>query len=200
MRKQSGPRTINVMIRREIKRSGTVTPSTLMAYPTIISSAPPATAAVAEDETDPVYAASESALLAAGDAAKLAAINQGLATTDAVTFADITIISGATFGSEINNGNSGAGTKNLDLSAGNKQKITATGSATFTFTAPTGPCNIIIRVIGNGTGYTLTWPSMHWIGTALTTTTGTGGQWYVVALYFDGTTYTAQASPETVTA
>lgn len=91
MRKQSSPRVLNDMIRKEIQRRSGNAQVAVSAYPTVMSSAVPMTTPVVETETDPIFAAAEAALLAAGDAAKLAAIDQALATTSNVTHAKLTL-------------------------------------------------------------------------------------------------------------
>lgn len=110
---------------------------------------------------------------------------------------NIATIKSATFNSEYDNGNSGT-TKTIDWGNGNKQKITMTGNCTFTFTAPAGPCNLILRVIQDATGSrTVTWPSgasgVAWpSGTAPTLTTTASGV-DIVSIYYNGTKYYAQA-------
>jgi hypothetical protein len=101
----------------------------------------------------------------------------------------------AFFTSEINNGNSGTA-KTIDWKLGNKQKITFTGDATLTFLPPTGVCNLILRCIEDGTARTITFPAtVKWDGSA-PTFTGTLNKWYIIALYFDGTNYSASATGE----
>ncbi|NTW62217.1 hypothetical protein HGB25_02300 [Candidatus Saccharibacteria bacterium] len=112
-----------------------------------------------------------------------------------VTFSNNSAISlkTATFNSEIDNGNSGA-SKNIDWTAGQKQKITLTASATLTFTTPTGPCNLVFKVIQGGTGsYTITWPTMKWAGGAPVLSTAVGSV-DIMAIYYDGSAYWGAAS------
>lgn len=100
----------------------------------------------------------------------------------------------AFFSGEVDNSNSGAA-KTINWTAGNKQKITLTGACAFTFTAPTGPCNLVLRVIANGTAYTPTWPNtVKWPGGTAPTLTSTNAKWDVLAFYYDGTNYSAVAS------
>lgn len=96
----------------------------------------------------------------------------------------------AYFGSEVDNGNSGVA-DTIDWGAGNKQKSTLTGNCTFTFTAPDGPCNLVLKLVQDGTGSrTVTWPgTVKWpAGTAPTLTTDAAGI-DLVTFYWDGTNY-----------
>lgn len=103
-------------------------------------------------------------------------------------------IKSVTFDTEIDNGNSSTA-DTVDWGAGNKQKSTLTGDCTYTFTAPAGPCNLLLRLIQDGTGSrTATWPaSVKWPdGTAPTLTT-TASAVDIVSFYYDGTNYNGQA-------
>ncbi len=100
------------------------------------------------------------------------------------------------FSSEVDNGNSGAA-DTIDWSAGNKQKSTLTNDCTFTFSpAPSGPCNLMFRLIQDGSGgHDVTWPgTVKWLGTEATWTDGAAGKTIIVSFYFDGTNYWGQAS------
>jgi hypothetical protein len=97
-----------------------------------------------------------------------------------------------TFNSEIDNGNSGTSTKTIDWTAGQKQKITTTGSCTLAFTAPSGPCNLMFRIIheDSATAYTYTWPgTVKWPGGTKATTTNTANAVDIISFYYDGTNY-----------
>jgi len=98
----------------------------------------------------------------------------------------------AYFASEIDNGNSGAA-KTIDWTAGNKQVITLTGSpdCTLTFTAPSGPCNIVLRLVqGAGGSKTATWPgTVLWIGRTIPTLTTTAAYVDIASFYYNGTNY-----------
>ena len=61
--------------------------------------------------------------------------------------------------SMISNGDSGT-SKNVDWTAGNIQSLTTTGNCTLTFTAPTGPCCLTLKIIheASDTAYTYVWP------------------------------------------
>lgn len=98
--------------------------------------------------------------------------------------------------SEYDNGNSGTALTVNFASRSNKQKVTLTGNCTFTFTAPNGPCNVLLRVLQDATGSrTVTWPAtVKWpAGTAPTLTT-TASLMDLVAFYYDGTNFYGSAS------
>lgn len=101
-----------------------------------------------------------------------------------------------TFNSEIANSATG-GTLNIDLTAGQKQKITVTANTTLTFTAPLGPGNFLIRVIQGGAGgFLLTFPTQGqsagnfaWANkTVITLSTAVGAE-DVIAIYYNGSYY-----------
>lgn len=100
------------------------------------------------------------------------------------------------FNSEIDNGNSGAA-DTINWTAGNKQKSTLTGNCTFTFSPePSGPCNLVLKLIQDGTGSrTVTWPGdVKWpSGTAPTLSTG-AGDIDIICFYYDGSDFYGQAS------
>ena len=97
---------------------------------------------------------------------------------------------------QVNDGNSGAGTKNIDWSAGNKHTITLTGNPTFTFTSPGGECNLLLKLIQDATGgRTVTWPATaKWPGGTAPTLSAGGNDVDIVSFYFDGTNYYGIAS------
>jgi len=56
---------------------------------------------------------------------------------------------------------SSAGSVTIDWRTSNKQKITLTENTTFTFTNPSGPCNLVLRIIQDTTGgHTVTMPTL----------------------------------------
>jgi hypothetical protein len=111
---------------------------------------------------------------------------------------DIDDIKSATFIAEVDNGNSSTA-DTIDWAAGQKQKSTLTGNCTYTFQPdPAGPCNLIFKVIQDGTGSrTVTWPGsghVKWpAGTAPTLSTAANAV-DIIAFYFDGTNYYGQSS------
>lgn len=100
----------------------------------------------------------------------------------------------AHFGSEVDNGNSSTA-DTIAWTAGNKQASTLTGNCTFTFTAPEGSCNLILKLIQDGTGSrTVTWPaSVKWPGGTAPTLTTDAAAIDIVSFYFDGTNYYGMA-------
>lgn len=92
----------------------------------------------------------------------------------------------------------GDGTTTIDWKLGNKFKFTFGAQAdTFTFTAPSNPCNLLMVLIQDGTGgRDVTWPgTVKWLGDEPTWTNGGIGKGILVAFYYDGTTYWAQGTP-----
>jgi hypothetical protein len=105
------------------------------------------------------------------------------------TFANLQIEQHVYFDEEVDNGSVGTESKTIDWTHGNKQKITLTGNPTLVFTAPSGICNIqlkIVQGVGNGT---VTFPAtVTWIGVTPTLSTGINAVNFIV-FYYDGTTY-----------
>ncbi len=90
---------------------------------------------------------------------------------------------------ETDNGNSST-SDTIDWGTSNKQKSTLTGNCTFTFTAPGGPCSLVLKLVQDGTGSrTVTWPAtVHWasgVAPVLTTINKVD----IITFYYDGTTY-----------
>ena len=105
-------------------------------------------------------------------------------------------VKSATFNGEVDNGNSSTA-DTIDWGAGNKQRSTLTDNCTFTFTAPAGVTNVILKLIQDGTGSrTVTWPSsttVKWAGGTAPTLSTAAGAIDIVSFYFDGTNYFGQA-------
>lgn len=97
---------------------------------------------------------------------------------------------GVTFDEEYDNGNSG-NALTIDWDDGQKQKVTLTDDCTFTFTAPDGVGNFILRLVQDGTGNrTVTWPaSVLWPGNSAPTLSTAAAAIDLVAFYVDGTNY-----------
>lgn len=91
----------------------------------------------------------------------------------------------------------GDGTTTIDWKLGNKFYFTfGAQNDTFTFTAPSNPCNLILVLKQDGTGSrTITWPgTVLWpAGTAPTLSTGANAV-DVVSFYYDGTNYFGNSS------
>jgi hypothetical protein len=69
-----------------------------------------------------------------------------------------------------------------------------TGNCTFTFTAPSGPTNILLRIIQDATGgRTITWPaSVKWPSAVVPTLSTTASAEDIVTCYYNGTNYYCQ--------
>lgn len=103
---------------------------------------------------------------------------------------DLQNIQLAEFQDEHDNGNSGS-SDTIDWNNGNNQKSTLTGNVTYSFTAPSGPCRLQLKLIQDGTGSrTVTWPgAVKWpAGTAPTLSTAASSE-DIVTLWYDGTNY-----------
>lgn len=96
----------------------------------------------------------------------------------------------ATYQAEFNNGNSGVAAT-ITWTNGQKQRLTLTGNATLTFVNPPGPCNLMLKLIQDGTGNrNVSWPaSVRWRNGNPPNLTTPGGSIDLIALYFDGTNY-----------
>lgn len=103
----------------------------------------------------------------------------------------LTGIKTATFNGEVDNGNvSGAAT--ITWANGQRQRATLVGVTTFTFSAPPGPGNFMLKIVQDATGgRTVTWPaSVRWPnGTAPAVSSGGPNAIHIIAFYYDGTNY-----------
>lgn len=101
---------------------------------------------------------------------------------------------GIAYTSEIDNGNSGAA-DTIDWTTGNIQKSTLTDNVTYTFTAPTGPAHLTIRMIQDAGGTnTVTWPAtVKWSGGTEPTWDTTGDRENYAFFYFNGANYIGSA-------
>lgn len=91
----------------------------------------------------------------------------------------------------------GDGTTTIDWKLGNKFKFTfGAQNDTFTFTAPTNPCNILLMLIQDGTGgRTATFPAtVKWAGGTAPTLTTTANGIDICSFYWDGSNYFGVAS------
>ena len=91
----------------------------------------------------------------------------------------------------------GDGTTTIDWKLGNKFKFTfGAQNDTFTFTAPTNPCNLLLVLVQDGTGSrTATWPAtVKWPGGTAPTLSTAGGSVDIISFYWDGTNYHGVAS------
>jgi len=118
-------------------------------------------------------------------------------TACAITADSMVINTQAYFDGEVDNGNSGV-SDTIDWTVGNKQKSTITSDVGYTFTAPTGPCNLTLKCIQGPDGTRLAsfpaaakWPS----GTAPTLSTASDSV-DILVWYFDGTNYYGTSSTD----
>lgn len=115
----------------------------------------------------------------------------GTVTLPAVTCGgDVNFAANTAYFTETDNGNSSTA-DTIDWGTSNKQKSTLTGNCTFTFTAPPGPCNLVLKLVQDGTGSrTVTWPAaVHWSGASAPTLTTTASRVDIIVFYYDGATY-----------
>ncbi len=96
---------------------------------------------------------------------------------------------------ETDNGNSSTA-DTIDWRLSNKQKSTLTGNCTFTFTAPTGPCNLVFKLVQDATGSRIvTWPAtIRWPSGVAPTLTTTINKVDIITFYYDGSSYFGASS------
>lgn len=118
------------------------------------------------------------------------AISSPTITGTPVISTDINFGANTAYFTETDNGNSSTA-DTIDWGTSNKQKSTLTGNCTFTFTAPPGPANLILKLVQDGNGSrTVTWPSsVKWSGGTAPTLTTTASRADIISLYYDGTVY-----------
>jgi hypothetical protein len=118
-------------------------------------------------------------------------LDQAVKTTSDPTFNDATvdklqIKETAYFDAEVDNGNSGAA-DTIDWRVGNKQKSTLSENCAYTFTAPPGPCNLVLKCINFG-AFAPTLPNtMRWPGGTIPSWTASGTD--ILCMYYDGSVY-----------
>ena len=86
----------------------------------------------------------------------------------------------------------GDGTTTIDWRLGNKFHFTHGAMAeTFTFTAPTKPCNLVLKIKQDGVGSRdSTFPvTVKWLGSEPTWTDGGAAKTIIMSMYYDGTNY-----------
>jgi len=91
---------------------------------------------------------------------------------------------------------SSGGAATIDWRLGNKASITLAENVTFTFTAPSKPGNLLLKMTNDAIGgYDVTWPaSVKWLGSEPTWTDGGASKTIIATFYYDGSTYWAQAT------
>lgn len=109
---------------------------------------------------------------------------------------DLTGIRTATFGVQIVLATT-SGAVTVDWTLGQHQKQTEpTGSITYTFTAPVGPCHLqlLIDSDGTSTAQTIVWPAeVVWLGV---TWTAVNNKKAIINFWYDGTSYFAMGSTQ----
>jgi len=91
----------------------------------------------------------------------------------------------------------GDGTDDIDWKLGNKMQFTCpAGDETFTFTAPTNPCNLLLEIIQDGVGgRDITFPAnVKWLGTEPTWSDGGASKTIVMSMWYNGTNYWSQGT------
>ena len=91
--------------------------------------------------------------------------------------------------------NSTSGAISVDWNAAqNYRQVEPTGSITYTFTAPPGPCHLQLRIESDGTSaaQTIVWPaSVKWLLFVWTAIANKGA---IINFWYDGTNYWAMGS------
>lgn len=91
--------------------------------------------------------------------------------------------------------NSTSGAISIDWNAAqNYRQVEPTGSITYTFTAPPGPCHLQLRIMSDGTSaaQTIVWPSsVKWL---LFVWTALANKSAIINFWYDGTNYWAMGS------
>jgi hypothetical protein len=103
---------------------------------------------------------------------------------------DLDNVRTVTFNQEFDNGTAGVA-DTINWLVAQKQKTTLSDNCTLTFIAPLGPCNLVLKVVQDGSGgNAITWPSTtRWPGGTDPTITSTGDAIDIISFYFDGTNY-----------
>jgi hypothetical protein len=102
---------------------------------------------------------------------------------------DIQNIRLAEFNGEYDNGNSSTA-DTIDWGQGNFQKSTLTGNCTYTFTAPSGPARLTLKILTGAGSFAVTWPAtVKWTAATAPTITTTASKVDLVTFWYDGTSY-----------
>jgi len=92
----------------------------------------------------------------------------------------------------------GDGTTTIDWKLGNKFKFTfGAQDETFTFTAPSNQCNLLLTMLQDSTGgRDATWPAtVKWLGAEPNWSLGGASKTILVSFYYDGVSFWGQATP-----
>lgn len=102
---------------------------------------------------------------------------------------NVTGVKTTTLNGVIDDGNSGSA-KTIDFSTGAAHKVTLTANTTLSFTAPSGPCHVQLRIIQDATGgRTITWPAINWANKVVPTISSAASATDIVSLWYDGSAY-----------
>lgn len=91
---------------------------------------------------------------------------------------------------EVDNGNSGSGTKNIDFSTGQIQKVTGNGNATASITLPTGAMGLQLKYVQDATGgrsFDVSGLSITWLDGVVWRPNPAANSITLLSLYTDGT-------------
>lgn len=112
------------------------------------------------------------------------------------TTTDLQINESVYFDAEVDDGNAGTA-DTIDWTIGNAHKSTVTGNVIYTFTAPSGPAHLTLKLVhdATATSYTRTFPAtVKWAGGAAPTWSQIASSIDIVTFYFDGTSYFGAAN------
>lgn len=122
-------------------------------------------------------------------------------TTDSQTLTSKTLQSptfnqDATFDTEVDDSGYSSGTVTIDWSSGNKHTVTLTDDATISFTDPSGPANVTLRLVQDSTGgRNPSWPSsVKWSGGSEPSWSTGSDAVDIATFYYNGTNYYGEAS------
>jgi hypothetical protein len=107
-----------------------------------------------------------------------------------VTLADLELTGEFYADAEVDDGNSGTA-DTIDWTTGMFHKSTMTGNCTYTFTAPSGPARVQLKLVQDATGSrTATWPAaVKWPGGTAPTLSTAANAIDIITFYYDGTNY-----------
>ena len=83
-------------------------------------------------------------------------------------------------------------TQTINWNNNQKQKTTITAATGITFTAPAGPCNLVLKIVNGGLG-TITWPASVIWPNGDTEPTWSSADTDIASFYYDGTNYYGMA-------
>ena len=76
----------------------------------------------------------------------------------------------------------------INWTRSNKQTIAPTTNSIYTFTAPGGACNLVLKLTQDSTAVSITWPAaVKWCGS--TPAFDTDSAVYIICFFYDGTNY-----------